>query len=131
MAVLIGNYQDAENMLLQAGLVFRAILLNIHLHQWERALDLAVKQRTHVDTVLAYRVKHLTRSEKEENIAKYKQYMKEVEIDWDQIGAKIEEEYHKEKEMGGRSGKPLDSVSPVKRGGGGTRRSSRSSDVSN
>ena len=33
----------------------RAILLNIYLHQWERALDLAVKHKTHVDTVLAYR----------------------------------------------------------------------------
>ena len=27
----------------QAGLTFRAVLLNIYLHQWERALDLAVK----------------------------------------------------------------------------------------
>ena len=33
----------------------RAIFLNIYLHQWERALDLAVKHKTHVDTVLAYR----------------------------------------------------------------------------
>lgn len=43
MAVMTGHYQDAENLLLQAGLVFRAVLLNIYLHQWERALDLAVK----------------------------------------------------------------------------------------
>ena len=34
MAVMTGHYQDAENMLLQAGLTFRAILLNIHLQQW-------------------------------------------------------------------------------------------------
>jgi len=39
----------------QAGLVFRAILMNVYLHQWERALDLAIKNKTHVDTVLAYR----------------------------------------------------------------------------
>ena len=43
MAVMTGHYQDAENILLQAGLTFRAILLNIHLHQWERALDLSIK----------------------------------------------------------------------------------------
>ena len=43
MAVMTGHYQDAENLLLQSGLVFRAVLLNIYLHQWERALDLAVK----------------------------------------------------------------------------------------
>ena len=36
----------------KAGFVFRAILLNIYLHQWEKALDLAVKRKTHVDTVL-------------------------------------------------------------------------------
>ncbi len=81
----------------------RAILLNIYLHQWERALDLAVKHKTHVDTVLAYRLKHLNRLEKEETIAKYTQYMKEVEIDWEQIGAKIEDEFQKEREAGKRS----------------------------
>ena len=43
MAVMTGHYQDAENLLLQSGLIFRAVLLNIYLHQWERALDLAVK----------------------------------------------------------------------------------------
>ncbi len=35
--------------------MFRAILLNIYLHQWEKALDLAVKRKTHVDTVLVRR----------------------------------------------------------------------------
>ena len=43
MAVLTGNYQDAENILLQGGLIFRAILLNIYLHQWEKAIDLGMK----------------------------------------------------------------------------------------
>jgi intraflagellar transport protein 80 len=98
MAVLTGNYQDAENILLQAGLTFRAILLNIYLHQWDRALDLAIKHKTHVDTVLAFRVKHLARWEKEETLPKYKQYMKEVEIDWDKIAAKIDDEYYKERD---------------------------------
>ena len=37
MAVLTGNYQDAENILLQAGLIFRAVLLNTHNHHWEKA----------------------------------------------------------------------------------------------
>ena len=61
MAVMTGHYQDAENLLLQAGLTFRAVLLNIFLHQWERALDLAIRHKTHVDTVLAYRLKYLAR----------------------------------------------------------------------
>ena len=99
MAVMTGHYQDAENMLLQAGLTFRAILLNIYLHQWERALDLAIKHKTHVDTALAYRLKYLARCDKEENNDKYIQYMKEVDVDWDKINEKIEEEYRREREM--------------------------------
>ena len=98
MSVLTGNYQDAENILLQAGLTFRSILLNIYLHQWEKALDLAIKHKTHVDTVLAYRVKHLNRFDKEETIKKFIEYMKEVEIDWEKISAKIEVEFQKENE---------------------------------
>ena len=99
MSVMTGNYQDAENMLLQSGLVFRAILLNIYLHQWEKALELAIKHKTHVDTVLAYRLKYLARCDKEENNAKYVQYMKEVEVDWDKINEKIEEEHKREREI--------------------------------
>ena len=97
MAVLTGNHSDAETILLQSGLTFRAVLLNIHLHRWDRALDLAVKHKTHVDTVLAYRVKHLNRCDAEENLDKYIQYMKEVDIDWEKIGQKVEAEFQKEK----------------------------------
>lgn len=78
-------------------MTFRAILLNIYLHQWERALDHAIKYKTHVDTVLAYRLKHLNRFEKEETIPKYQQYMKEVEIDWEKIGEKVQAEFEKER----------------------------------
>ena len=48
---------DAERILLQATppLVYRAIKMRIRAFQWDKALDLAVKHRSHVDTVLAYR----------------------------------------------------------------------------
>ena len=36
MALLCGNYTDAEAILLQAGLVFRAVMLNIQLYNWDR-----------------------------------------------------------------------------------------------
>jgi intraflagellar transport protein 80 len=36
MALLGGNVQDAESMLLQNGLVFRSIVTNLHLHNWNR-----------------------------------------------------------------------------------------------
>lgn len=38
MALLCGNPQDAEAILLQASLVFRAIMLNIHLYNWDRSV---------------------------------------------------------------------------------------------
>lgn len=38
MALLCGNPQDAEAILLQAGLIFRAILLNIQLYNWDRCV---------------------------------------------------------------------------------------------
>ena len=93
-----GNYADAETILLQAGLTFRAILMNIHLHQWEKALDLSIKHKTHVDTVLAYRIKHLQRCDAEETIDKYNAYMKEVEVDWENVAQKVEAEFQKERE---------------------------------
>ena len=97
MSVMTGHYQDAENYLLQAGLVYRAIQLNIYLHQWEKALELAIKHKTHVDTVLAFRLKYLERCDKDETNAKYIQYNKEVEVDWDKVNQKIEEEFKNER----------------------------------
>ena len=59
MALFCGQPQDGENILLQSGQHFRAIQLNMQQAQWERALDLAVKHKTHVDTVIGYRTKYL------------------------------------------------------------------------
>ena len=42
----------------------------ILLHQCEKALELAMKNKTHEVTVLAYRLKYLARCDKEENNAK-------------------------------------------------------------
>ena len=46
---------EAESLLLQSGLTWRAINMNIRLFKWERALELAAQHKMHVDTVLAYR----------------------------------------------------------------------------
>jgi intraflagellar transport protein 80 len=40
---------------MQAGLVYRAVKLHVRLHNWQRALDVAVKHKQHLDTVLMYR----------------------------------------------------------------------------
>ena len=57
---------------------FRAIKLNLSLFRWGRALDLAVKYRSHVDTVLGYRQKHLDEFGKVEKNAKFLQYAGQV-----------------------------------------------------
>uniref|UniRef100_A0A672GGX2 Uncharacterized protein n=1 Tax=Salarias fasciatus TaxID=181472 RepID=A0A672GGX2_SALFA len=93
-----GHIQEAEASLLQAGLVYQAIQVNIDLFNWERALELAVKHKTHVDTVLAYREKFLQRFGRKETNQRFLQYSEGVEVDWEKIQAKIEMELSKERE---------------------------------
>ncbi|XP_039345248.1 intraflagellar transport protein 80 homolog isoform X3 [Mauremys reevesii] len=93
-----GNIQDAEMLLLQAGLIYQAIQVNINLYNWDRALELAVKHKTHVDTVLGYRQKFLEDFGKKETNKRFLQYAEGLEVDWDKIKAKIEMEIAKERE---------------------------------
>lgn len=73
---------EAERILLQASppLAYRAIKLNLNLFRWQRALDLAVKHKVHIDTVLAYRQKYLQSFEREETNQKFLQYFKQVRL---------------------------------------------------
>ena len=48
--------------------------MNIKLYKWDRALDIALQNKTHVDTVIAYRKRFLQMQKKEEDIDKFKQY---------------------------------------------------------
>ncbi|NXU15940.1 IFT80 protein, partial [Pardalotus punctatus] len=101
--LLSGSAREAETLLLQAGLLYRAIQVNMDLYNWERALELAVKHRTHVDTVLAYRQKFLERFGKKETNQRFLQYSESLEVDWDKIKAKIEMEIAKERERAAAS----------------------------
>ena len=78
MALMGGHVSDAENILLQAGLYFRAIMLNIKTYQWDRALQLATKYKTHIDTVLASKMRHIQRFGKKETSKLFLQYEKQV-----------------------------------------------------
>mmetsp|Transcript_43977 Transcript_43977/g.71548 ORF Transcript_43977/g.71548 Transcript_43977/m.71548 type:complete len:763 (+) Transcript_43977:114-2402(+) len=93
--------EEAEAILLQAGLIFRAIKLNITLYNWDRALELAVNHKTHVDTVLAYRQKWLKAINREESNKRFSQYASQVAVDWDAISAKIAQEKEKERSRPG------------------------------
>ncbi|KAK3862875.1 hypothetical protein Pcinc_031302 [Petrolisthes cinctipes] len=98
MALMAGHVGDAEVLLVQSGLIFRSIMLNLTTYNFERALQLAVKHRTHVDTVVAYRQRYLARFNKTETSKLFSQYEKQVEVDWNKITEKIEMEYQKERE---------------------------------
>lgn len=98
MLLFSGQVQEAEVTLLQAGLIYQAIQVNIDLFNWERALELAVKHKTHVDTVLAYREKFLQKFGRKETNKRFLQYSEGVEVDWEKIQEKIEMELSKERE---------------------------------
>lgn len=81
--------QQAESIYLQSGNIFQAIDLNMQLFNWERALELAVKYKTHVDTVLAFRQKYLKELGCKETVTKLQQYSDKITIDWEKVDAKV------------------------------------------
>lgn len=98
MALFCRQVDEAETILLQAGLIFRAINMNCKIFRWERALDLAIKHKTHVDTVLSLRQKNLSRFPGVvEMNKKFKEYSRQIEIDPEQIEAKINAELEEER----------------------------------
>jgi len=106
---------EAEQILLQAQppLTYRAVKMNIRLFRWERALELAMESRTHVDTVLGYRQKHLDAFKKRETLAVFKEQLAELggKIDWDEIAAKKAAEKAAEAERaGGGTGKAVEAA---------------------
>lgn len=92
---------EAENILLQAGLVYRAIELNINLFNWDRALKVAIKHKTHVDTVIAFRQKYLQEFGKHETDKLFLKCSEETDIDWATIQTKISSELDRERERPG------------------------------
>uniref|UniRef100_A0AAR2IHX4 Intraflagellar transport 80 homolog (Chlamydomonas) n=1 Tax=Pygocentrus nattereri TaxID=42514 RepID=A0AAR2IHX4_PYGNA len=78
MLLFSGHVQEAEATLLQAGLIYQAIQIHINLYNWDRALELAVKHKTHVDTVLAHRQRFLQDFGKKETNKRFLQYSEGV-----------------------------------------------------
>ena len=92
MALFCGSIAEPEAAFLHAGMVYRAIQLNMDLFRWEKALDLALKHKTHVDTVLWFRQIHLQRLNRNENNPKFKKFSQSVDLNWENIKAKIEQD---------------------------------------
>lgn len=95
--------EEAERILLQASppLVYRAIKLNLNIFRWDRALELSLKHREHLETVLGYRQKYLDDFQREEKHSKYLSYFKKVNFDWNEVmqneARELEDEYSREK----------------------------------
>ena len=101
LALYKRQIKQAEDILLNADLIYRAIKMNIGLFKWGRALELAVKYKTHIDTVLAYRSKYLeSLNQKDETDDKFLKLKDSVPIDWSAINSKIEAEMRKEEARG-------------------------------
>ncbi|CAG0895960.1 unnamed protein product [Cyprideis torosa] len=75
MYLLARNTAEAERILLQNGLIFRAIMMHLFSYRWDQALDLAVKHKTHVDTVLAARKRYCEKFDVEERNPKFQKAM--------------------------------------------------------
>jgi len=102
LALLCRKPDEAVQILLQNRRIYRAIKMYIRLHRWEDALHLAMQQKTHVDTVLAYREMHLKELDHEENHAEFKQVAESLgPVDWPTIKAKIEMEKENEQREAG------------------------------
>merc|ERR1719433_1693967 len=102
LALFCKRPEEALNILMQNKRIYRAIKMNIRLHHWNDALELATKHQTHVDTVLAYRQQHLQQMKHVETSDQFKQWTQQVEVDWDTVQKKIAME--KESEMRNANG---------------------------
>lgn len=89
LALFCKRPDEALNILLQNKRLYRAIKMNIRLHRWNDALELALKHKTHVDTVLAYRGQHLQQMKHVETNEQFKQWAQEVQVDWEVVKKKI------------------------------------------
>ena len=98
LALYFHKPNEGEQILLQAKLYYRAIKLNIKLFRWDRAFELAVNHKTHLDTVLAYRKRYLERVGKEETNKKFiKAFGDNPNVDMETVKANIKAEKEREK----------------------------------
>lgn len=84
IALLSGNIKEAENILLQSGFIVRAVLLNLELFQWTRAMEVAkeaeknTKDKTLVKLVLSFRKRFLESFNKKEQLKSFIQAADEL-----------------------------------------------------
>ena len=97
ISLFCGKSKEAESNLLSAKLYYRAIKMNIKLFKWERALEIALSYKTHIDTVIAYRTRYLQQENKKEELPKFLQVTDKIDINWETIKEKIKKDKEGEK----------------------------------
>lgn len=92
--------EEAEELYLSKNLSYRAIMMNIKLYRWDRAVQLVKKLKAHADILLAFRERYLRQMDVDETNETYKQLKKHVgEYKWEDIEEKIAAEKEKEKNV--------------------------------
>lgn len=89
LALLRKQPKEAEGILLAANLIYRCIRMWIDLYNWDRALEIALKHKTHVDTVLHFRAKYLSWLGRMEDNKRFLQYKESVPVEWPAVKSKI------------------------------------------
>uniref|UniRef100_A0A1I7UPT7 Clathrin heavy chain n=1 Tax=Caenorhabditis tropicalis TaxID=1561998 RepID=A0A1I7UPT7_9PELO len=80
--VLTGKLADADVLLERNGHSFRALMLNIQMFKWKRALEIGFKNKQWLVIVMGYREKYLKNCGQKESDPMFLKHMSEVEIDW-------------------------------------------------
>ena len=96
LAVFTRRADEAERILLQAGLVYRAIDMHIRLHDWERALALAQERSSHIDTVLCKRADFLEEMKMKETSDRFRAATSKITFDKAMVEEKIRHEIEEE-----------------------------------
>ncbi|KAL7072197.1 hypothetical protein ACQ4LE_008505 [Meloidogyne hapla] len=104
IALFGSRLREAETALLKSGHFFRAIMLNLSVFRFERALELALNSsesqnignKEHLDTVIGYRQRYLDLLGHSETNPKFLKYLSQVEVDWPHIFEKIREDNDKD-----------------------------------
>ncbi|VDO20936.1 unnamed protein product [Haemonchus placei] len=91
MTLLAGKIDEADALFERGKCIFEAVMLNIVMMRWARALDLAIKHKSYLEIVMGYRQKYLENLGRKETDERFLSHMREVEIDFDHIRETVAE----------------------------------------
>uniref|UniRef100_A0A0N5A873 Intraflagellar transport protein 80 homolog n=1 Tax=Syphacia muris TaxID=451379 RepID=A0A0N5A873_9BILA len=85
IALFVNDVNGADSTMIRSGHVFEAIMFNVSMFRWKRALELAVHYKQHIDTVIGYRQRYLRAINRTETDKEFLKQLAEVEVDWNHI----------------------------------------------